>query len=92
MLQVGTASDRYTCQIIGTGKLPQIAADCRRLPQIAAACCREQYRWKTVELARVVKPTNHDFPCPAQKIAIGSLSASALAALATSIQALPVFP
>ena len=29
----------------------------------------------------VVKLTNHDFPCPAQKIAIGSLSTSALAAL-----------
>ena len=31
--------------------------------------------------ATVVKLTNHDFPCPAQKIAIGSLSTSALAAL-----------
>ena len=29
----------------------------------------------------VVELTNHDFPCPARKIAIGSLSTSALAAL-----------
>ena len=31
--------------------------------------------------AIVVELTNHDFPCPARKIAIGSLSTSALAAL-----------
>ena len=31
--------------------------------------------------ATVVKLTNHDFPYPAWKIAIGSLSTSALAAL-----------
>src|SRR5437016_13245480 len=31
--------------------------------------------------ATVVELTNHDFPCPARKIAIGSLSTSALAAL-----------
>ena len=31
--------------------------------------------------ATVVELTNHDFPCPALKIAIGLLSTSALAAL-----------
>src|ERR1700679_3283903 len=31
--------------------------------------------------AMVVELTNHDFPCPARKIAIGSLSTSALGAL-----------
>ena len=31
--------------------------------------------------AIVVKLTNYDFPCPAWKIAIGSLTTSALAAL-----------
>ena len=31
--------------------------------------------------ATVVELTNHDFPCRARKIAIGSLSTSALAAL-----------
>ena len=31
--------------------------------------------------ATMVELTNHDFPCPARKIAIGSLSISALAAL-----------
>ena len=31
--------------------------------------------------ATVVELTNHDFPCPARKIAIGSLSTSALATL-----------
>ena len=40
--------------------------------------------------AMVVELTNHNFPCPARKIAIGSLSTSALAALkvrlATSLE------
>jgi len=55
-------------------------------------------QWNLVDLhdlpysARVAELTNHDFPCLAWKIAIGSLSASALAALKISIQALPVFP
>jgi len=33
--------------------------------------------------------TNHDFPCPAWKIAIGSLSTSALAASLTSLHSIP---
>ena len=40
--------------------------------------------------AMVVELTNHNFPCPARKVAIGSLSTSALAALkvrlATSLE------
>ena len=36
----------------------------------------------------MVEPANHDFPCPAWKIAIGSLSASALATGSTSCSSL----
>jgi len=37
----------------------------------------------------MAKVTNHDFPCPAWKIAIGSLSTSALAASLTSLHSIP---
>jgi len=37
----------------------------------------------------MAKVTNHDFPCPAWKIAIGSLSTSALAAGLTSLHSIP---
>jgi len=54
--------------------------------------------WNLVDLCdlpnstRVAELTNHDFPCLAWKIVIGSLSASTLAALKISVQALPIFP
>jgi len=48
-------------------------------------------QWNLVDLcdlpysARMAELTNHDFSCPAWKIIIGSLSASALAALKISV-------
>ena len=63
-------------QVENGGKLQWNLVDSRDLPNSA----------------RVVESTNHDFPSPGWKIAIGSLSASALAALKISVQALPVFP
>ena len=38
--------------------------------------------------ATVAEPANHDFPCPAWKIAIGSPTTSALAAGSTSCSSL----
>ena len=80
----------------------QIAPDCCRLLQIAHVMVQVEnggkLQWNLVDScdlpysARVVELTNYDFPSPGWKIAIGSLSASALVAFKISIQALPVFP
>src|SRR5437016_9226467 len=61
----------------------QIAANCPRLPQIAYI------------KIQIVEPTNYDFLCPAWKIAISSLTTSALAAFARYLYkptVLPFFP
>ena|ERR1700722_15668945 len=71
----------------------QITPDYRRLPMLryrwktVENCGGTWWTHVTCQIlpysARVVKSTNYDFPCPARKIAIGSLSTSALAALKT---------
>jgi len=58
-----------TVQVENSGKLQWNLMDSRDLPNSA----------------RMAELTNHDFLCPAWKIAIGLLSASALAALKISI-------
>ena len=85
------------CQIIGIGKLPQFTADyCRLRYQQKTVESRGGTQWTHVTCrilpysTRVIKLTNHDFPSLGQKIAIGSLSASALAILKISIRALPL--
>src|SRR6266550_4638314 len=77
-----------SCQTTGIGRLPQITADC-----LCYGTGRKRWKscggtwWTHVTCrilpysATVVELTNHNFPSPGWKIAIGSLSTSALAAL-----------
>ena len=86
-----TVLQTISCQTIGTGRLPQITPDYPRLPMLryrwktVESFSGTQQTHVTCRIlpysARVVKLTNHDFPSPGWKIAIGSLSTSALAAL-----------
>src|SRR6266568_7997869 len=77
-----------SCQTIGIGRLPQITADClcygiggKRWKSCDGTWWTHVTCWILLYSATVVELTNHDSLSPGWKIAIGSLSTSALAAL-----------
>ena len=89
-----TSTQLYHHLLLLDNRHRQIAPDCHRLPQIAHVMVQVENGgtwWTHVTCrilpysARVAELTNHDFLCPAWKITIDLLSASALAALKISV-------